>query len=285
MDNVVSATSVQAISSYLTTYHDEPLEQHYQYYLFNRQHSLISAIEQSKNIYYPLNRANFLLGRFCKETVNSLDENCSNEYPEITGKLKEAVSEWQSLYLAGGTFDTFKYAEQIISGLISMNYPIKEKITNSAKLLKSFICIPYATKAFLQIKTVLREDHLISFLSDITAVFSSNRALSYYMKETTIYRSNIKLGPSEDNFKVIKFTFIPGIVNTRTNPILNEFVDIIKSILIRYVSSELEGDIYYQQVGNYVAISQGNANYKKFLNLLGIIDKVYDEEDHYAYLN
>lgn len=288
MQTLLDIDEIKRIPLYSNVYHETIQAQHNQYYFYNKQHSFAWSCEQDKRIYQPLNEANLNLGRFFKKMV--VDVSSKAEYCDTTvSYLQKIILDWQNLYNKGGTFDTFKYAEEIVQYLNKLEYPVKDEINMATDLLKSFMNIPYLTKSFFQISIIVPESEIIPFVRESLFRFSKEPSLSYYIKQLMIYHSLVyyhdRYNEKIYDCRIVKVSLLPNVVNSYKNPVINEIVSLILSVTKGYPDVNFVDSKYSVLIKSNVFVSQGNKNYKKFLSLLGIIDKVYSQESNYAYLN
>lgn len=258
--------------------------QHNQIYLYNNQHSLKEMTEQDKMNYLPLNEANLLLGRFCRRILN--DATCKETLP--TGLCKEAdglLMRWRECYKSGELYNTFTLASRIMHILRQANLNLDEVIADDTELCTSFLNVTYHIKSFFQYHIIVPTSLFSLWCELIVDAARRDRSLFYYVRELTVHTSPAVLKrKSGAQCSMVRIKLVPELVNSMKNPVLGE----IKSVLSKSIHSmdveDNEVDIYAEKVGELLYVSQGNNNYKKFLNLLGLLPLVYDANNSYAYL-
>ncbi|SKC83324.1 hypothetical protein [Ohtaekwangia koreensis] len=274
---------VQDIPSFGNLYHDVVTEQHKQCYFYNRMHDFSRAGEQNRKNFLPLNQANLNLGRFCKRTVDTLKDSCDDQ--QVVSELSLLVKQWQDYYNEGGTFDTYRYAASIFERLRAIGYPVYERLKAERELLVSFLQVPFVTKAFFQINILVAETDLYSFFQHHFTSALQRPSLHYYIKEMTVNSSFLIVTHQDrrDKYAILKFILLPGIINSVKNPVIHE---LIESLIAPFSTEDIPSTMHpysARHTGN-VFVSQGSTNYKKFLDLLGLIDAVYHPEENFAYL-
>jgi hypothetical protein len=274
----------QGIPNFSNVYHDTVTEQHKQFYFYNKLHNVSKAGEQNRKNFSFLNEANLKLGRFCKKIVASLQEAHPDD-PRIA-ELAVKIKAWQDYYNDGGTFDTFEYAKYILEHLDEFGYPVFEQLAKADDVLNAFVNIPYVTKSFFQINIVVREEWLPEYLMQNFEQGTKAQSLHYYVKELTINRSLLVVphGDEKIKFAILKYILLPGIVNTVQNPVVNKLVTTLTKVNSEPITIPATLHSFSDRKANNIFVSQGSTNYKKFLTLLRIIDKVYREEENYAYI-
>ncbi|GCC53234.1 hypothetical protein SanaruYs_34770 [Chryseotalea sanaruensis] len=275
--------AVKSLVYFDNVFHDTITEQHNQFYFYNKLHDLKSSASQNRKNFLPLNEANLKLGRFCKQIISKLESETPDS--EIVIDLKRKILEWQNYYNSGDTFDTFRYAEYIVGKINSTGFPIWTYSNEACEILNSFIKIPFNTKSFFQINLIIRADELMDFLEKFFTYSNSNYSFHYYIKELTINRSVISLSNegSDKGYVTIKLILLPGLINSHKNPILDVLISALQKVS-NFCSLPITLFDFSEKIDDNLFVSQGSTNYKKFLSLLNIIDKVYQADKNYAYI-
>ena len=276
----ISAQNIETISGFSKIFH-LPLKQHFYYYLYNRAHDYEIAVERAKTTYLPLNKANFNFGRFCKNCISDLKESSEENYSETIALLQENLDNWQQIYTAGNVFNTIKFARLIIENLRRINYPLATKFKENPELIQSFISIPYPVKANFHITVIVSEELILDFLQELIQIFQKEPSLSYYVGEVLLSEKNIEL--EGERYHTLKIGLLPTVVNSKRNPIINELLAIILPLVRKHKEVDFNINPFSINVGKNTFLSQGNSNYKHFLDLLGVLDQVYHSSGNYAY--
>ncbi|MBX2968292.1 MAG: hypothetical protein KF803_02890 [Cyclobacteriaceae bacterium] len=279
-------SQVEAISKknqFATLFHPG-IDQHWQQYLYNRQHDLQALIDQDKKNYLPLNHANLALGRFCKKIVQNFGNN-SNEASSHIEKAEALLQKWQERFNQGGPFDTYPFAEGIFLHMKSLGVDIDKEVQKDQELAHAFINLPPQIKSFFQFHILVPEQNFEAWSDTISQLAMEDMALFYYIREFTIYTEPHAV--NENALKLVRIKLIPEIVQSRKNPVLNEILELLQRSNESF--NEFDGthvfNIFAEQVDNNIYLSQGNTNYKKFLSLTCMLEDVYCSEKNHAYLN
>jgi hypothetical protein len=127
----------------------ERIGQHYQFYFYNRQHSLKYLIEQDRISYISLNDANILLGKFCRRVIEGLKPS-NDDQSAVLKELVDTLQKWRGLYKAGGAFDTYQFASKIFADLGLLNVQISRQMGEYPSLIDAFLRVPVNIKFFFQ---------------------------------------------------------------------------------------------------------------------------------------
>ncbi|SFW13452.1 hypothetical protein [Chitinophaga sancti] len=271
------AAILQQVPDYKRVYHDTVIPQHLQYYFINRQHDLKAAFNRDKAAYLSLNTASYRLSVFLKEMLNRVQ-------PDITFKTAADVSmgEWGHSFETGRVYESFLHAEKVCSLFQEHGYAVHEWIVEKKELAAGFINISYWVKAAFQFEILIAIDHLCTFVANSISFLADQPHLAYYIKEMTIGTKEQYYGGTV--FKAIKIRLIPEVVCSKRNPVVKEISEAVLAWQQQSHEQVVAQRPYAMKVGDNVSISQGNFNYKHFLSLLGILNKVYDDTYDYAYL-
>lgn len=278
-DNKIHIGDLKNIDGYDNIFHTEIIVQHGQFYLFNRHFDLSDCVKFNTEIYSPLNEANVMLGRFMKRIINEQRPLTSMQLQ--LQELDYLILEWQHCYNKGGAFKSYGYAAKIAELLAQSGISVKQAVQNEQTVTKAFINIPFEVKAQFQIGVVIAEEHVFDFFEQLLAELRQDSSLSYYILE-------VKVSSGLDDratklFRNIKFILNPKIINTKLNPIVWEVASLLSSNA--YVMPMSERNEFYYPHQNTVSIAQAAVNYKLFLQLLGVLDQVYDPKSNHAFLN
>lgn len=276
-------TLMNRLPVYTEVFHENIVPQHCQYYFFNRQHNQAAFMQKLSASYSGLNNANLLLGRFFR----AVNEKCKNsgKVPEpVIDEVDGHLNEWRKFYKAGAVYGTFPYAQKIYQLLLVNGYPIREEIAGNRELLDAFTNIPYPVKATFQIEVMVSEPELIPLLEKGCNFLSKKPSFAYYFTEMTIPEARPVTGNQTASLYAIKFKLLPEIISTYRNPLVNEAIDAIVQWNEEITNTAISKKEFTIEISNNISIAQGNNNYKKFLNLLGILDTVYDRNFGFAYL-
>lgn len=271
------------VPGYDVLFHSQVVSQHKQFYFYNKQHRQeIAGVHDKKN-FVMLNQANLRLGRLCKSMIEAFEEGAAAS--DDVDTLRDTLKQWQDSFNTGETFDTFRYAACILDQLRACSFPVDQRLSASLELHQSFRNIPHATKSFFQLSVVVPEAEVVQFLHQSMELFQQRHTLWYYVREFTVYQAVVRVRKetSDDALYVMKYILLPGIVNSRLSPVVQQLAEAISSTLPS-MDPEVEINPYAQELTRGVFVSQGSTNYKKFLQLLGILDDVYDASSGYAYL-
>jgi hypothetical protein len=132
----------------------------------------------------------------------------------------------------------------------------------------------------------VEEKYLHSFLYNNFTYLSERPHLSYYIKEMTLHVNTVNqmVNGQSIAYYNIKVRLLPEIVSAFCNPLVKEMIDATLQWNKTIDSAEMAPRPFTLKVGNNVSVSQGNVNYKRFLQMIGALDRVYDPAQGYACL-
>lgn len=282
MSREIEQELLKSIPGYSSVYHDDIFLQHHHYYLINRQHNLAMQIEADKQSYYPLNHANSMLGRFCKRKIDSLPARVIAQYPDLYTSLRQSIEEWQQRFNAGAVFDTCRYARQILEVLETMGFGVCPDVLKEEGIADVFLHIPFFTKSGFQLSFSVPDPALLGFFERMITSLARDPVTTYYIKEVKITYNLFRKDPGRDAYRIVKVGLLPKVVITKLNPVIGVLTGMVTEILSAFGPDQLEADEFFSRQSAHVYLSQGNVNYKLFLQMLGLIDLVYDRSSKYA---
>jgi hypothetical protein len=278
----INFDSIKEFPGFSKVYHDTILLQHHHYYLFNRQHDLERTMEYDKESYYPLNHANFILGKFCKRKISSLPDHMKIQYPELFSTLNQSIDEWQNLYNAGAVFDTCRFAKKILEILEYIGFEVHPEVLAEEGVRNEFLHIPFHTKSYFQLSFTIADNELTHFFEKMIGLLASEPSLNYYIKELKITCKLFANASGNGTYRAIKMSLLPKVVITRLNPVIGTLTRQLTEVLADFGPDCHSTGEFYFPVADRVYLAQGNFNYKLFLQMLGLIDDVYDKSFNYA---
>jgi hypothetical protein len=241
-------------------------------------------MEQDKQSYYPLNLANMQLLKLCTiliEGANEIDTSKS----EVSQRLVANHQKWLNLHQTVGPYDSFKIASEIACDLKYLDINFINEVKNRPEILEAFINVPLVIKNFFHFHFLVNDLELFDRLSEIAIFLRDDPELAYCVRELTVYVEQLKDQTSMVNYRLVKLKFVPELVNIKTHIVLQRTANwFVNHYIGRSITLSSDLNLYADRLAPNFYISQGNANYKKYLDLLGIIDKVYDKQRNFAYV-
>jgi hypothetical protein len=276
---------VEAMDHYSTLFH-ECYYNNYSLVLTNKRLDLSVFIQNRKQLMNKLNIASYNLQAFCRLCLQDsrLKEQMSDT---VIGSLDQICNNWAQQIKEGNSFLTYDYAEVIINTLTQAEYPFIEKLyTDQYKVIPAaFVSIPFNSKSFTRIHNYSDPARLPMLLDGLFNLFHKDRALYYYIERIEIARNDfpLKLESSNEEYPLFSIFFDHRIVNTGSHPVIRELTERIKPLLDNGDAREVRLSYSFPVYAD-TAISQGFKNYKRFLDLVGALDNVYERETNYAFV-
>jgi len=274
-DSIIS--EIVAIPRFSSCFYDDVIISHGQYHLFLKSHDKDDSVKFITEIHEPLNEANFQLGRFCKAFISDLR---SKETGFIyLADAEEGLNKWQELYKKGGVFMSFEVVAGIFESLGRDGVFIVNAIHSHPNLIQHFIDVPFEMKAQLHLSVQVDEAGLFTFFREFIRVLHFDAGLRAALLDVKISRL---LSNGLQKFRVVKVLFDPRKVSAWNH----ELVLVCASSLLesRSVNKFVSSPSFSTLMANRICLSQGPTNYKNFLNLLGVLSRVYDPRTNYSYL-
>lgn len=278
--------SFQEIPFFEDVYHLKVIKQHFQYYFYFRENDIEEAVNADNVNYQPLNNANLLLGAFLKKLISGLEGKNSPSL-HLIDSLNTTLKEWEAMFNRGGTFDTFKFAHEIIEKLKQINYPVESEIENTPDLLRAFLTVPDIIKSFIQISIFLPEKELLPFFEKLVTYLHSNKELCRYVKELKMSMcfSDREQPKENEQYRIVKLVLNPVLITNIQHPVIETLLREISNAITWPAKYSPSLDRFSLKIFDNLYMSQGNFKYKEFLELLGILNYVYNLKTNFAYIN
>ncbi len=273
---------IQAITGFNHLFHECVVNQ-FSLVTVKKKYVLAHYFDVHKNSFFHLNKACYNLQAFCETCLDNCQELAN--YDKGIGTLRTTAVSWKNKILDGCAFLTYSDAEFVITGLIRSGYDFHGKLF-SAKyqaVPKLFLDIPSPIKSSVRIDFYgFRFDKYV-LLKILIQTFQQNQDLFQFVEcmEIAIDDSDL-LGmmPSAGGPSISIF-FDRDLVQKHDDAIINLFRTCIPTVSSNYTYPY---NIEFSQVIDDMVFSQGRRNYKKFLQLLSIIDEIYDRNCNYAFV-
>ncbi|MBW8685997.1 hypothetical protein [Chitinophaga rhizophila] len=279
------AALLKDVPDYTRVYHESVIPQHLQYYFLNRQHDLMASIKKDGNAYGGLNAASSTLAAFLQNKLDSISPGAGTD-STFVNEVNQYIADWQGTFDSGKVYASLQYAERICELFEQQGHPIKEEIRQHGEIEARFIQISYWVKAAFQVEIWVEESNLSQFIANSVSFLAEKPHLAYYIKEMTI-----RAKPQQQlingiaiPYNNVKIRLMPEVVNTYRNPLVMEICEAALEWNKDFSCNDIAQRPFTVKAGNNVSISQGNFNYKQFLQLLGALEKVYDSNYDHAYL-
>ncbi|WP_154920451.1 hypothetical protein [Maribacter flavus] len=227
-----------------------------------------------------LNKANanlFLFSKLCWDTLKE-EQACT--------KAEEALISWRGKLERNNHFLTLPEATDCINELRSKTDFFDKKLNSSkyAVIKKAFIDVESTFKSFFVIGIGVPQSGIISFLKGLTNILGEKPRLFYFIERIEILKSYVPtVTLVENELPTIKILLDKERIVNISNPIISEILKLVIEVAEGYKLFN-HSENFSKRVFPGISIRQGFGNYKHFLNLLGIIDEVYDYRNDHAFL-
>jgi hypothetical protein len=257
----------------------------------NKRYQNDLLIESKKGRLYKLNRAAYNLWVFsgmCLEKVKEMEDFQPDS--NLLAKLSGTVREWGDHLQAGNAFLTFDMAKEIIDTLRQLDFPFDDLLGNQtySVIKAAFIQLHYQAKAFVKIDVFIKREEVYAVLQRLIDALYEHPLLFYYLEGLEMAKESFSGGRvselREEEYPAVSIFPDSSIVTTHRNPLVGEILRLITSITKDF--SPLNPDTAYCFLAETnVTLCQGYRNYKRYLELLGLLEEVYDRDLNYAFIN
>lgn len=239
-------------------------------------------MEEDKTSYHPLNKANMKLAMLCRDLITTVKH--ANPSLPVIASLESLYDQWISLHQTVGPYDSFRLAAAISSELSLAGIDLSREVIAHTEILDAFINVPSVIKTFFQFNIVLNEESVISDLADIVTWLKADPDLSAPLRELTIYSEPIYQEGLNVGQRLARLKFNPSLITTKNDSVIEECSSWLAT---RFADSRIVPaehlTMYAARLSPNVFVAQGNSNYKRFLHLLGILDRAYDRTTNFAF--
>jgi hypothetical protein len=280
----VQRTSIEETPHFNDLFH-KIIYNNYSLVLINQRCDLQNQVHQRTESLSYLNNASYKLFAFCKLCLK--DELLRTRMsPEEIDVLETICANWKDLIQQGNSFLTYDYAEVIIDTLKENGYPFLEKLTQEKyKVVQTaFITIPEGSKRFLRWNNYTRFEELPYLVEGFFELLYRSPSLFRYVERVEIAKEDFELKLATDNndFPSFSIFFDKDLVNSPYHPVVSQLTAAAQDLLASTTPREISPE-YSSPLCRNTTLSQGFRNYKKFLNLVGCLDAVYDPGTNYAF--
>ncbi len=246
----------------------------------NRQYDWEEKSEEMGELFEPLNKANVVLSKFCDWCVELAAEQQDEDQLSQFESIGTLQSNWRVKREAGNYFLTYPYAAGIFELLHQLGFPLEERLQERPRVRNSFINLPFHVKSFVRISLVVPHQQLPKVLSDLIQAFLEDENLFYYVERVELAAGRGKELPQSPTLHVC---LNARVVTTHRHVVIKEILAKILP-LTRSLPLSQASHWHGMSAGKNVFLSQGYNTYKRFLQLLGVLDEVYQKNNNYAFL-
>jgi hypothetical protein len=197
---------------------------------------------------------------------------------------------WSKAVAEGDSFLTFEFANEVVTKIRQLNFPYDE-VLNSSKyevIPKAFKNIDHYVKGFVKI-SIFADYHEARLLMERFIDLMEKNPLLFYYIERVEMAKQIFARPdisafNEHSHPALTIFFDSKIVSVNFHPAVNELLEKLMP-LVEPVTEMSFDDKFSSHIGKNTTLSQGYRNYKRFLDLVGVIDDVYDKKTGYSFIN
>lgn len=258
-------------------FHYKEVAQHNQWYFYNRQYKLSESIEEDRLSYIPLNTANALLIRYCEELVKPMNASSSSVFTT----LNKTIEKWKNAL----PFDSFQFLNQIAADLKKSNVDLAEVVSKRSDIVDAFINVPSNVKSFFQFNFFVNDKKIEEWFIKFANSLNEKRYLTCYLKEMTIYQGSYKnVVFAANHYNMIRIKLRSEKITNLNDTALENLSQIFTSELHELTfDQKTNTTLFAKELSRNIYLSQGNTNYKYFLLVLGVINKVYHPDWNYAF--
>ena len=229
-----------------------------------------------------LNVANFNFHRFC--TLQAAKLKWENE--ALKAQVDSMLLQWKKLIDAGNSFLSVDFAESVVAGFQVEGYPILDVLNRDRfnVIIQAFLDLEFRFKSFFKLSVFVGFDKAYDRLAVINEYFVSNPDLFSSIERIEVAKEHFPMDKkvSPVPFPAFSIFFNRGDIHDLDHPALKETIDHLRA-------DTNDGSLpkaaeYTDLIAPGITLSQGYKLYKKFLAIIGVIDKVYDQRTRYAYL-
>lgn len=256
----------------------------YTHAFVNKDKELADIVEKRKSSLSLLNQGSYDLYDFCIACLTEFKDQHSLLQSEYQ-KINIIVKNWRNLLRSGNSFTTYEYFSAVVSFLKSWNFPFIDKLhqLKNRYILNSFLDVSKHYKEFVKVGCYGDRDQMHEYLDKTLKILKENNHILNAIERLELARLDFPLIiNSEEKYPLFSITFDYDIVTRPYHPIVSEFVE-----LFCHRDADQDWTVgleYNLAVTSNLALSQGFKNYKKYLNVMGILDSQYDKEQNYAFI-
>lgn len=283
--NISQQKALQSIDHYNALFHPSYLN-NYNIELVNRSKKLDTLIAQKKSDLQKLNIASFNLCAFCKVCIEEMRQLHISS-PQDIAELSDLLNSWEELIKLGNSFATYDYAKAAIEIITASGFPFLEKIYSPkyAVILEAFKAIPQPAKAFIRLNNYSVKQNSYTLLSSLFDFFTKNLDVFHFVERMEISKDEMTIDtPRNEEYPAFSIFFDYNDLSNRNSDIINKVIDHIMfaetSCAEKVISSA-----YAFQVTRTTTLSQGYKNYKRYLQLMDILNIIYNKDTNYAFIN
>jgi hypothetical protein len=282
--------AIERLPHYRDLFHP-PFFNNFSVVCLNKRYDKKSLVEYKTRSLRKLNVACYnlqIFTRMCLDKMHQLDEYsiCGEDFERID----QLEDQWSKAIAEGNSFLTYDYARDVINRIRQTNFPYDE-ILNSPKygvVPKAFGNVDYYSKAFVKISVFAPYHEAMSVVESFIALMEKYPLLFYYIERVEMAKQ-ISVLPgvlsfNENAYPALTIFFDSRIVSISYHPAVNELLEKLMPAVESVTEMEFD-DTFSRHIGKNTTLSQGFRNYKRYLQLVNIIEEVYDKKTGYAFIN
>jgi hypothetical protein len=275
------AERIQNHALYGELFHD-PFPNNFSFICINRRHDLQQSKNNNADALKKLNIANYNLHKFCERFMPDVPWKNS----DVAEKVHEVNTKWGETITAGNSFLCYDYANFVIHSMSDSGFPFLQTLTSDRfkVIVDAFLSLDYRWKSFVKISAFVQNDRTYSQLHQLIERLHKNPELFHYVERIELQKEffpgDVKKITTDPALSLI---LDRNVVSTKSNPIIKKIAALLSEIYQSPVESD-NATNFLHFLYKDIAASQGFKAYKKFLQLAGCIDHVYDSGGNYAYI-
>ena len=245
--------------------------------LVKAEYRLEAYLEEVATYTSFMNRANSQMQVFCSGLATSLPEDGESS-------LAALLEEWRLTIEKRNNFLGVFYAERVVEALAKRDCDVRHWLRHgNSGVGGQFLDVPARVKNILRVNLCIPHEAVIHYLDEfMRRVFLIPEAFS--MVERVEVAKPLLEGEGVVDYPTIIFYLVESADDLAHYGEVDHLLRLLQPILVGLptscVADTLFADVWYP----FATVTQGFKLWKRYLNLLGILDCIYDRDFNYAYL-
>lgn len=245
-----------------------PYPNNFIYMLVPKYHSLKSYAEKISKITQPLNIANLGLLTLCEELIDD--------------KQYQPIKDWRQMIDNKTNLNSIFYAQTVLQYMEQYIFKTTTHVfikKHIPRLLEKFIDVPDEVLKLSRINIYIDLERSCYMVKQLVDFFQENRGCLAYIDRLEIAKENLENLDNKDYPKLIIYLSSNNSVNSKN---FQYFLQTVKDLLSGNQKAVINEEYSFPWTAS-ATLTEGYRLYKRFLNLLGILNEIYDESCNFAF--